>query len=281
MIFWGSAFVSGRILTATFHPFNVGLMRFGIASLVLIPFLFYKKPNFYKINFIQFLKVLVLALTGVFSYNYFFFTGLQYLEAGRSSVIIAMNPAITFFLAALFLGERLTIKKLTGILLAILGVLVVVSRGNLFFLFSEGFGNGELYLFGAVFSWVSYTILGKVFLKKLTSLEATTWACFLGTFILLPFALKSNFTSELALLEPRHLLHIANIGILTTCVGFIWYYDGIKKIGAAAASSFINLVPIVGIFTGAVFLSENVGFSLVFGSILVICGVFLVNRAKR
>lgn len=281
MVFWGSAFVSGRVLTQKFHPMNVGFLRFFIASSVLIPFLIFKKPDFYKINTIQFFKVLCLGATGVFSYNYFFFNGLKLVEAGRSSVIIATNPAITAIVAVIFMGEALNGRKFLGFSLALLGIVIVVTKGNIATLFDGGFELGELYLLGAVFSWVTYTILGKVFLKKLTSLEATTWACFLGTLMLFPFALQNDFFISIQSAEFLDMLHFANIGLLSTCLGFIWYYDGVSKIGAATASSFINLVPVIGIFCGALFLNEAITYSLVVGSLVVILGVYLVNRRKN
>lgn len=278
MVFWGSAFVSGRILTQKFHPMNVGFFRFFIASSVLIPFLMYKKPDFYKINFIQFLKVLSLAATGVFSYNFFFFSGLKLVEAGRSSVIIATNPAITAIVAVFFMGEVLNFRKFLGFSFALFGIIIVVTKGELATLFHGGFDQGELFLLGAVISWVTYTILGKMILKKLTSLEATTWACFLGTLMLLPFALHFNFFTSVQTLDGSDLLHFANIGLFSTCLGFIWYYDGVAKIGAATASSFINLVPIIGILCGSLFLNESITYSLIIGSLVVIVGVYLVNK---
>lgn len=280
MVFWGSAFVSGRVLTQKFHPMNVGFFRFFIASLVLIPFLFFKKPDFYKINFNQFLKVLSLGATGVFSYNFFFFNGLKLVEAGRASVIIATNPALTAILAVIFMGEKMSFKKFLGFSLALLGIAIVVTKGQLATIFDGGFDQGEIYLLGAVLSWVTYTILGKIILKKLTSLEATTWACFLGTLMLLPFAIQNSFLTQIQNANILDYLHFSNIGLLSTCLGFIWYYDGVSRIGAATASSFINLVPLIGIFCGAIFLNEVISYSLILGSAVVILGVYLVNRRK-
>ena len=280
MIFWGAAFVSGRVLTQEFHPFNVGVIRFALASLFLLPYLYYKKPDFYKLTLSQFFKVLSLGATGVFAYNYFFFNGLKVVEAGRSSIIIATNPAFTALIAIVFLGESFSKKKLLGFICAFSGALLVISDGSLSVLVKNPLGTGEAYLIGAVISWVTYTILGKVFLKKLTSLEATTWACFLGCLMLIPFGIQNNLISELSLVDGIDLLHFANIGLLATCLGFIWFYDGVVKIGAATAASFINLVPLVGITSGVIFLGEKVSISLVFGSMIVIVGVYLVNRKR-
>ncbi|MCR9204894.1 MAG: DMT family transporter, partial [Halobacteriovoraceae bacterium] len=67
------------------------------------------------------------------------------------------------------------------------------------------------------------------------------------------------------------------LGVLATGLGFIWYYDGIKKMGAARAAAFINFVPLFGLSLGALFLGEKPHMTLLWGAILVITGVTLAN----
>lgn len=280
MLLWGGTFVCGRYLAQSYHPFVIAFYRFLAASLLLIPVMLIKTKGFPKLSKVQLIKVFLLGLTGVFSYNYFFFGGLALIEAGRASVIIATNPTITAILAPLFLKEEFTFRKFIGAFVALSGALIVITNGNLSLIFSEGLGKGELFLVGAVFSWVSYTMLGKLALKKLSPLEATTLACTTGTLMLFPFALNHNplnvFTSG-SLIDA---FNIFFLGVLATGLGFIWYYDGIKKIGAARAAAFINFVPLFGLSLGALFLGEKPQISLLWGAILVITGVTLANVTR-
>lgn len=277
MLLWGGTFVCGRYLAQSYHPFVIAFYRFLAASAVLIPALLIKNKKFPKLSKIQMVKVFFLGLTGIFSYNFFFFGGLGLVEAGRASVIIATNPTITAILAPLFLKEEMTWRKFLGVLVALCGALVVITNGNLSLIFREGLGKGELFLLGAVLSWVSYTMLGKVALKKLSPLEATTLACLTGTVMLFPFTLKHD---PLKMFLHGSLLDAFNIfflGVLATGLGFIWYYDGIRKIGAARAAAFINFVPLFGLSMGAIFLGEKPQLSLLWGALLVITGVSLAN----
>lgn len=280
MFLWGGTFVSGRLLSQTYHPFVIAFYRFLFASLVLIPVMVWKSGKFPKLTWLQVLKVGLLGATGIFSYNYFFFAGLGLVEAGRASVIIAINPTITAVLASLFLKEEMTPRKFLGVLIALFGALIVITKGNLFSIFSEGLGRGELYLFGAVLSWVSYTIMGKVTLKKLTPLEATSLACTTGTFFLLPFAFQHGLEEFPFKANFFHWFNIAFLGIFATALGFIWYYDGIRRIGAAKAAAFINFVPLFGMTLGAVFLGEKPALSLLGGAVFVILGVSLANLSQ-
>ena len=128
MFFWGMAFVSGRSLSQNYSPFCIAFLRFFQASIILIFFSYYKNNRFFHITFTQFLKVLILGLTGVFAYNFFFFNGLKLIEAGRASIIIATNPVFTSVAAILFLNEKLSKRKIFGILLGITGAMTVISK---------------------------------------------------------------------------------------------------------------------------------------------------------
>ncbi len=280
MMFWGGTFVAGRYLAANYHPFTIAFYRFLSASAVLMLFCFTKDRGLVRLTPIQVLKVVLLGLTGIFSYNYFFFEGLGLIEAGRASVIIAINPTITALLAPLFLKEEWSPLKFFGALLALSGALTVITNGQYSEIFSEGLGVGELYLLGAVVSWVTYTMLGKVALKKLSPLQATTYACLLGTLLLAPFAYHHQALSFFGLAGFYDWLAIFFLGVLATALGFIWYYQAIQRIGAAKAAAFINFVPLFGISSGALILGEGLKLSLIIGALLVIAGVSLTNRPK-
>ena len=277
MLFWGTTFVSGRVLSQTHHPFSVAFIRFLIATAVLIPLALSKNqiktPSLKKI-----LGFCLLGLSGVFAYNYFFFSGLKLVEAGRSSVIIAVNPTITALLAAMFFNERLSITKALGVLMAFAGALIVISKGSPSQLLTGGFGQGEFYISCAVASWVSYTLLGKQALKSISPLEATTWACSLGALMLLPFAWQNGLATSIVTENWLDWFNFANLGVLATVLGFIWYYEGIRELGAAKASAFINLAPVFAISSGMIFLGESISMSLLGGGVLIATGISLVNR---
>jgi drug/metabolite transporter (DMT)-like permease len=75
-------------------------------------------------------------------------------------------------------------------------------------------------------------------------------------------------------------LNLAYLGVCGTVLGFVWYYQGIRKIGAIRASQFINFVPVSAIVLAFLLLGEPVTPSLVAGGALVVCGVYLTNRPE-
>lgn len=280
MLFWGATFVSGRLLAQEYHPYAIAFMRFLIASLFLLPLLAWKKNEDFKLTGRQVLKILVLGLTGIFSYNYFFFGGLKLVAAGKASMIIATNPAFTATIAGLILGEGLNKGKILGVLIALIGATTVITDGRPWLILQLGLDHGEMLLFGAVVSWITYTLIGKIALKKLSPLKATTYACAAGTIMLFPFALEHGLKEMVVQLNFNQFMHLFYLGFFATVLGFIWFYQGIKEIGAGKAAVFINLVPLFGVLSGFFFLNERLNLSLLLGGFIVLVGVTLVQKSK-
>lgn len=112
-----------------------------------------------------------LGLTGVFGYNYFFFKGLQIIEAGRAAAVIALYPIVITLLSAIFFRERLRSVQVLGILLSVSGALVVISRGEISGMISHGVGLGEILILGCVFSWSIYSLIGKLVMARFSPLD--------------------------------------------------------------------------------------------------------------
>jgi drug/metabolite transporter (DMT)-like permease len=226
----------------------------------------------------QLLPLLLLGLTGVLTYNYFFFSGLKTITASRASLIIAANPAVIAIFSSLFLGERLTVLRCTGILLSVAGAIVVITGGDPVRILSGGVGQGELFLFACVVSWASYSVLGKVVMRDLSPLLAATYACVLGGACLFPPAIHEGLLGRIPEYSPSVWLGVLYLGLLGSALGFIWYYEGVQRIGPSRTGVFINIVPVSSILLAVLILGEPFYPSLAVGAVLVVGGVVLMNR---
>jgi len=278
MTFWGGTFVAGRMLAAELSPLTAASLRFILASAMLLTTILIRDRRLPGINKTQGLALVLLGLTGVFAYNIFFFTGLQTVEAGRASMVIAVNPVITAMLAMLFFKERSGLSRTAGMILAVCGALIVITKGNpAMLLQGDSVGEGELYIIGCVLSWSAYTLIGKRLLTDMTPLIAVAYSCTIGALFLTATALYKGQLdiSNLSIQGAGCLFYFAFFG---TTLGFIWFYDGIKALGAARAAMYVNLVPVSGILLGTLILAERPGKSLLIGGLLVFSGIYLINR---
>jgi len=277
-IFWGGTFIAGRIIAENIGPFSASFLRFMIASIFLSAITWRTEGRIPLPPYRLFLPIFLLGMTGVFSYNFCFLNGMKYIEAGRASVIVANNPIFIAFLSAYFFKEKLTPLKILGILLSVLGAITVITKGDIVSLFHGNIGRGELFILGTVASWVTYSLIGKALMEDLSPVLSVTYSVLVGMAALfLPACFEGMFQniSSYSMLEWASVFYL---GFFGTVLAFIWYYQGIQRIGPTKAALFINFVPISGVLLSFLLLGEPMTSSLLIGLCLVISGVYLTNR---
>jgi drug/metabolite transporter (DMT)-like permease len=271
--------VAGRILAQEIGPYSAAFLRFVVASGCLYLFVLKTHGKLPPLKRDQILPAVLLGLTGVFSYNVCFFSGLKTVTASRASLIIACNPVFIALLAALLLREPLGLTRIAGIVLSVSGAFTVIGHGHPEQVFQGALGRGEIMIFGSVASWVAYSLIGKAVMRNLSPLVAVTYSCFIGALALSVPALIEGVTDAMAHCSVGAWMSILYLGLLGSAVGFIWYYQGIKSLGPARAGVFINIVPLSSVLLAFLLLHEPVDASLLSGTLLIVTGVYLTNRA--
>lgn len=213
--------------------------------------------------------------------NVVFFIGLQtlavmYLPSGSAAVLIYLQPILTGFLAWAFLGEELTRVKLAGLFLGFGGV-VAVSSGSFYAgLPPVGVLMGVL----AALSWA----LGTVYFKRVQDRGSMLWLV-AAMFV----AGGSVLTLGGLLVEPgggiswtrEFVLSLSYISVAGVGVAWILWLGLISAGEASRVSAYIFVVPLVSVALGAVFLGEDLSYSLLLGAVLIVSGIYLVNRRGR
>ncbi|NOL49438.1 DMT family transporter [Pelistega europaea] len=279
---WGASWPWGRMAAQVIPPITASAIRFSIASIALLIWLYYA-DNFKTARSLtskQWLGLLATGFTGIFAYSACFLTALQWTPSGKASAVIALNPAITLVFAALLFKEKLNKSILLGIGLAVFGSLFAISQGHPLAFFSGSVGLGEYLLLGCVLAWGGYTLLGRVLLKGIDALTATTFASVLGAILLLiAGGLTEGIQAWEAALHSTWSVKFALImmALGSTTLAYSWYFDGVKALGAGNASAYIALVPVFGISISAIFLNEPLHHSLLIGAPLAILGMVIMH----
>jgi drug/metabolite transporter (DMT)-like permease len=276
-VFWGGTFIAGRIVVRDVGPYTAALLRFTIATVFLFFFACRTQGRFPQIRARQVVPLMLLGMSGVFFYNLCFFRGLKLIEASRAAIIIANNPICIAVFSALFFKETLSALKICGICLSVLGAMVVISRGDIHHILGAGIGPGELYILGSVASWVAFSLIGKAVLGNLSPLTSVFYASLFGAIALLGPAVSEGLFSCIGHLTFTDWSGLFYLGFFGTVLGFVWYYEGIQKIGPTRAGLFINFVPISAVILAYFILREPMTMSLVAGTVLVTAGVYLTN----
>jgi drug/metabolite transporter (DMT)-like permease len=277
---WGGTFVAGKHVVGVLSPLMGSFARYVVACVALLVAAFVLERGLPRITRQQAAATFVLGALGIFAYNLFFMGALERLHASRAALIIALNPIVTIAISALVLKERLSGRRWLGVAIALLGVWIVISHGDLAHLASAGIGAGELLMFGAVTSWALYTIIGRrVLASGLTPVAATNYAALWGTAMLGAVAAPQLGELQASQFDWRMVGALLYLGVLGTAVAFVWYNMSIKRCGAAIASIFNNLVPVFGVAISVLVLGEPLLPSMLIGGAIAICGVMMVTRA--
>jgi drug/metabolite transporter (DMT)-like permease len=281
-VFWGGTFIAGRQVSQHLGSFSIAFLRFAVASAFLLSLARIREGRLPRPGRGQLIPVILLGMTGVFAYNVLFFQGLQRIEASRAALIVATCPAFIAIASSVLLKERFSFTKAVGIPLSILGAIVVISKGHLSQLVTGGVGRGELCILGCVLTWAAYSLIGKVVMGRLSPLVSVAYSSLIGAAALfVPASLFDGLASNLGRASLLDWTSIVYLAVFGTVLGFVWFYEGIKAIGATRAGLFINFVPISAVVLAAIILGEQMTASLAIGAALVLSGVYLTNRVPR
>jgi drug/metabolite transporter (DMT)-like permease len=218
-----------------------------------------------------------LGLTAIAGYNWLFLTGLTLAPASDGAIIVpGLAPVFTLILAGVILGERLGTRAYVGFAVAAVGLYLVVAPGGA----ADGRRLlGDLMFLAGALCWGIYSVLARVASRRFDAVSATLYGTALGTAILIPAALLEGGAGRLLTAPPAALGGIAYLALFGTVAAFVLLNLGVARIGAARASAFALLVPIVGVLTSVALLGERLGPTTLIGGAIVLAGLWLVERA--
>lgn len=282
MFMWGGTWIAGRVVAQELAaPLAAPAVRFLIAGLALAGYALATEGRIPRPQDVtEWGTVTGLALTGIFLYALCFFYGLKHVTAGRGALVVALTPVLVALGAWLSGQERMNALKLSGIAMATLGCLTVIGNGNPVALLQGEVGIGEWLILGCALCWTAYTFIGRKATKTLSALAATLWASLLGAGLIGLAALVLGGI-DFAAWSWRVWLSVVFLAIGGTALAFTWFADGVRRIGAAKASVFVNLVPVFAVLQAAVLLDERLGLPVLGGGLLVIAGVWLTTQVSE
>lgn len=265
---WGFNFVVMTLGNDAFPPGAFAALRFLTGSVTLIAVCLLKRVPLPKKSDIKWL-----ILCGLFQTAYFNIAiqiSLNYISAGLTSVLTYSMPLFLSIMAHYWLpNERLTKKKLFGIILGIVGLFMAMNiqlDGSLWIML--------LGLSSAV-SWAIANLIFKLKLKHANAVQFTTWQMTIGTVGLLLYTLF--FESGEAHWGVMPVIYILFSGVIASALAFVMWNYVLQHTEASKASVSILLVPIIGVISGYLFLDETFKLATLFGMMLVLVGIWFVN----
>ncbi|OJJ20069.1 hypothetical protein BKI52_16480 [marine bacterium AO1-C] len=277
-ICWGLNFHFAQIMLQTSSSMEAGFWRFlfGVATLALFS---YKKLPPVGLWRTHFKGLSLVGFVGIFGFNVFFFWGMLTTSPLNAALIMSLNPAVTLIFSNIFLKTKLQAKQIVGILVAFVGVLYLLVKGDFAALQHFSFTTGDLLIFIAngIFAlqhiWTKkYT--GGITIRDFTLL--TNFICLLSFLVLLPFISMRSISAH----NWPFWVSAIGMGALGTAVAFMLWNDGLKMIGPGRAGIFMNVVPLSTALTG-VWLGKPLQFYHLISGLIIISGLLIMQYQRR
>lgn len=215
--------------------------------------------------------LLVMSAVGVFGFNVSMFYGLRHTSAVNGALIMAFSPALTALFSALINREALARHQMIGLSFGIVGIIVVVSKASLHTLATMSLSIGDLLILAAAICWAIYPVIPKRFVKGMSSLQITGSTIAGGASLLAFFAMQTTPTFFTPPSVPVA-LGILFMGLFGSALAYLWWNQGVQRLGATTVAGFLNLVPLFTTLIG-VALGQPISYAQVCGAALVIIGV--------
>lgn len=283
VVCWGISFISIKIAVSEVSPITMALIRFVIASAVLIIILRRLEPDT-KLLPQDKKKMAFAGLLGITIYFCFENSGVKLTTASSASLITSIVPILSITLDVLVFKTKVSLLQMIGMGIAVIGTYLTITVNGTMDFSSECF-QGNLLIMGAMLAWTGYTLINKSMQNKYSGLFMTTYQMLFGTLFLFPAALTEYKDWRLFSLEA--LLNIVFLAVCCSALAYFLYIYALKYLDVAVTTLYLNLVPIVGVIGGYFILAENImpmqllGGAIILIAILIINGDKFIARAKK
>lgn len=277
VLIWSINMVVNKLAAGSIGAAEIGFFRWLIAALIFTPFVLpgiwrkrHQIPAIWR-------QIVALSLLGMVIYQSLAYFAAHLTTATHMGIIGSLNPIMVLLIGVIFLGQRLRWSSIAGALLAVAGVSIVVSEGQLSTLLHQGINTGDLMILLAMLSYALYNIL----LKRW---PMPGWSTAQLLYLQIIVAVVAMF--PMYWFSPKTGLNAANLplvlyaGVMASIAAPLLWMKSVAHLGPARSSMFFNLVPILTAVTAYAALNESLGIYHAIGGALTIGGLLLAELTK-
>jgi drug/metabolite transporter (DMT)-like permease len=280
-LIWSGNFIIARGVIKDIPPVTLGFYRWLTATIIILPFAW--KYFFAELHLVRqrFLYFFVAAVTGVSMFNTFVYIAGHYSTAINMALLgTCSSPIISVILARIFLREKITGSRITGMVVCIAGILLLLSKGSFQNLINFRFTNGDWWILAAAFTFAIYNVMVK---KRPASMHPVNFLFvifLLGTILLLPFYLYELNAQGGIAINFSNSFSILYLGLGASVICFLIWNKAIGALGAGRTALFGNLIPVFSSVEAVILLHEKITTIHIISFILVVAGLVIANMKK-
>ena len=275
-LFWAGNSIVARVARDWVPPVALSFWRWSLALLILLPFAWPHLRRDLPILKNSWLSLVILGVLGIGAFNTLLYTGLQSTTAVNSLLLQSLQPGVILLLGSVLFSEKVRFLQFAGIVLAAMGAVEIVSRGDPGSLLLLNLNRGDLTIGCAVLIWSLYAVLLR---KRPTvhplSFLAVTMA--IGIVSVTPFYFMEIASGQLIVARPESWMAVAYVCVFPSLIAYLCFNRGVELLGSATAGLYMNIMPILGSALAALFLGEAIRQFHVVGGILIGAGILLAT----
>jgi len=281
-LFWSGNFIVGK--AASFFeipPFTLNFYRWTFAWLILAPFTL--KEIIEKKDYIfQNVKlIIILGITSITIFNSIVYYSLNFTQVISGVLMISTIPVMIIVFCWLFKIEKTNIFQVLGVVFSLFGVVIIITKADLFILLNLKFNKGDLWMVVAMFSWAMYSALLRKKKLEISQLSLLQTIISAGLVFLLPAYLIELSLGYKASINLPFVLTLSYVVLFPGLASFILWIKGISIIGSNRAGIFLHLMPIFSTILAILIFSEQFMIYHLIGALLIITGIILSSKKGK
>lgn len=274
-LFFSSNIIFGRAAVDEIGPFTLAFLRWSLTALALAILGHRAIRTTYAALRALTWRWFGMAFLGMWVCGALVYWALVHTSATNGTLIYTTAPVLIIAIEAMR-GRTVSFREAVGIVVALLGVVVIVSRGSIEALMNLEFNGGDLVFVATAVSWAAYSVLLKD--ARIQAVPTIASFCALsaaGAVLLVPFALYEIATGRTDALSSTAWAQVAGVVVFASLLPFSAYQMGVRVVGPSLTGVFLYLLPVYGVGMAVLFLDESfrtfhaVGIATVLGGVVL------------
>jgi drug/metabolite transporter (DMT)-like permease len=281
---WGNTFPVAKYILGFLPPMAYATTRYLLAALVLLGLMAMRgglqPPRRRDIP-----ALALLGFIGVTMMQLLWTNALTFTAASKGAILVAVSPIF----AMLMTTVRNLVKRestpgalaWSGVLLSFAGVFLVINNSLTGITLDGGDLVGDLMFLGVAFCWATYSVMGPRYIASLGALRVTAWSMLFGSLLLIPLSIvdiaRADWGATTLTIWAGFLFTSVGAGAL----GYLWWYEGVAKLGVARAATYSYLIPVFAMISAALVLGESISLAQTIGAAVVLAGLMMTRLGTQ
>ena len=279
-VFMATNLIIARGAVEQVPPISLAFWRWAAVFFILLPFYFEKIYENKKIIKKEILKIFFLGTMGCGVCGAFPFIAGISTTVTNMGIIYTSSPIFIILLSTIFFRDKISFFRIVGLIISLLGVLIIICKGDVNLLINFKFTSGDLWITGAAIGWAIYSIFLINWKSKLDIMIRFTMISFFGALSLLPFYIIEEIFFSKTMFNEYFIFWVMFGAISPGIIAFTLYTKVQKYVGASLAGFALYLYAVYSAFYGIIFFNEELLKYHFVGALLVFLGVYLARKIR-